>query len=157
MKNWGFRCEKLFYLPNGSKDFTQIFSYFTLGNAKNIILILYLEEKEEIYGQCFPVRSYFDHVFIFCEILQEFKRLTGWDVLDKLQSKLEVHRKTILEFKTNAGKEQLAPIKTKIMANASEQERKCRCVEFWLTVEGGHMPCCFIYIICMILKSMFKF
>ena len=119
-------AKNVFTYTNGSKESTLIFRYFTLGNAKNIIiLILHLEEKEEIYGQCFPVRSYFDHVFIFCQILQEFKRLTGWDVLDKLQSKLEVHGKTILEFKTNAGKEQLAP-----MATTSEQERKCRCVEF---------------------------
>ena len=74
----------------------------------------------------FSVRSYFHHVFIFCQILHEFKFLSGWGIVDKLQSKLEVYGKTILEFKTNSGKEKLAPIKTKIMATTSDQERKCR-------------------------------
>ena len=125
----GFRCEKYFYFHKWELIFHPDFQLFHIGKSKNVnMLILYLKEKEEIYGQCFLYVHIlnFDHVFIFCQILHEFKFLPGWDILDKLQSKLEVHGKTILEFKTNAGKEKLAPIKTKIMATTSDQERKCR-------------------------------
>ena len=62
------------------------------------------------------------------QVLEEFKHLTGWSVIDKLNESLSQYCKLILKTKTTTDKGNLKKMKADISGARTEKEKECKLI-----------------------------
>ena len=68
------------------------------------------------------------------QVLEEFKHLTGWSVIDRLNESLKQYCKLILKMKTTTDKRNLKKMKTDIIGTKTEKEKDCKLIFIKLVV-----------------------
>ena len=61
-------------------------------------------------------------------VLEEFKHLTGWSVIDKQNESLNQYCKLILKTKTTTNKGNLKKMKADISGARTEKEKECKLI-----------------------------